>query len=250
MDQETRSIKNTAQLAGFLYLLCGFTAPFALIYVPGKLFVRGDATATGNALRTLGGLFRMGLAVELLGFTLSIFVSLLLYRLFQDVSRKHALALLALSLLSIPIVFVNLLNEIAALQFAAGGGSVLSVFDASQRDALAYLFLGLHGKGFTVAQVFWGLWLFPFGILVIRSGFIPRFLGVLLIIAGVGNLLSAFTGLVLPQYLDRVSTFATVLAVGEMPIIFWLLIWGAKPQTAGARSWLPSPRARGERGAG
>ena len=236
MDQEANAIKKTAQLAGFLYLLCGFTAPFALIYVPGKLFVRGDATATGNALRTLGGLFRIGIAVELLGFTLSIFVSLVLYRLFKGVSQKHALALLVLSLLSIPIVFVNLLNEIAALELAGGGASFLSVFDAPQRDALAYLFLSLHGKGFTVAQIFWGLWLFPFGILVIRSGFIPRFLGVLLIIAGVGNLLSAFTGLVLPQYLDRVSSFAMVLSVGEMPIIFWLLIWGAKPQPAAART--------------
>ena len=155
-------------------------------------------------------------------------MSLVLYRLFKGVSRKHALALLVLSLLSIPIVFVNLLNEIAALELAAGGASFLSVFDAPQRDALAYLFLSLHGKGFTVAQVFWGLWLFPFGILVIRSGFIPRFLGVLLIIAGVGNLLSALTGLVLPQYLDRVTPVAMVLSFGEMPIIFWLLIRGAR----------------------
>ena len=85
------------------------------------------------------------------------------------------------------------------------------------------------------AQIFWGLWLFPFGALVIRSGFIPRFLGVLLIIAGVGNLVAAFVGLVLPQYVDRVSLFTMVLSFGEMPIVFWLLIWGAKPQPASAR---------------
>ncbi len=239
MDQDTNAIKKTAQLAGILYLLGGLTAPFALIYVPGKLLVPGDATATANALRTLGGLLRMGIAVELLGFTLSIFVSLVLYRLFKAVSQQQALALLVLSLLSIPIVFVNLLNEIAALQLAAGGANFLSVFDAPQRDALAYLFLSLHGKGFTVAQIFWGLWLFPFGILVIRSGFIPRVLGVLLIIAGVGNLIAAFTALVLPQYVDRVSLFTTVLSFGEMPIIFWLLIRGARPQPAAARSSRP-----------
>lgn len=104
-----------------------------------------------------------------------------------------------------------------------------------QRDALAYPFLSLHGHGFTVAQIFWGLWLFPFGVLVIRSGFIPRFLGVLLIIAGVGNLASAVTALVLPQYVDRVSPFAMALGFGELPIIFWLLIWGAKPQPAAAQ---------------
>ena len=229
------SIKKTAQLAGFLYLLGAFTAPFTLIYVPGKLLVPGDATATANALRASGALFRTGIAAELLGFTLSIFVSLVLYRLFKAVNEQNALALLALSLISIPIVFFNLLNEIAALELAAGGASFLSVFDAPQRDALAYLFLSLHAKGFTVAQIFWGLWLFPFGALVIRSGFIPRFLGVLLIIAGVGNLVAAFTALVLPQYVDRVSLFTTVLSFGEAPIIFWLLIWGARPQPAAAR---------------
>ncbi len=229
------SIKKTARLAGILYLLGALTAPFALIYVPGKLLVR-DATATGNHLRAFGTLFRMGIAAELLGFTVSIFVALVLYRLFKGVSQKNALAMLTLSLLSIPISFLNLLNELAARELAAGGANFLSVFDAPQRDALAYLFLSLHGKGFTVAQIFWGLWLFPFGALVIRSGFIPRFLGVLLIIAGVGNVAIAFTALVLPQYVDRVSPFAMALAFGEMPIIFWLLIWGARPQPAAAPS--------------
>lgn len=235
MDQVMDSIKKTARLAGILYLLGALTAPFALIYVPGKLLVRGDATATGNHLRAFGTLLRMGIAAELLGFTLSIFVALVLYRLFKAVSQKNALALLILSLLSVPISLLNVLNEVAALKLAAGAANFLSVFDAPQRDALAYLFLSLHGHGFTVAQIFWGLWLFPFGVLVIRSGFIPRFLGVLLIIAGVGNLASAVTALVLPQYVDRVSPFATALAFGEMPIIFWLLIWGAKPQPAAAQ---------------
>ncbi len=230
------SIKKTARLAGALYLLGALTAPFCLIYVPGKLLVRGDATATGNHLRAFGTLFRMGIAAELLGFTVSVFLALVLYRLFKDVSPKNALAMLTLSLLSIPIVFLNLLNEIAALELAAGGANFLSVFDASQRDALAYLFLSLHGKGFTVAQVFWGLWLFPFGVLVIRSGFIPRFLGVLLIIAGVGNVVAAFTALVLPRYVERVSPFTMALSFGEMPIIFWLLIWGAKPQPVAAQT--------------
>ena len=236
MASAVDSIKKTAQLAGMLYLVGGLTAPFSLIYVPGKLLVSGDATATANHLRASGGLVRMGIAAELLGFIMSIFVSLVLYRLFKGVSQKNALALLVLSLLSIPIVFFNLLNEIAALQLATGGASYLSVFEAPQRDALAYLFLSLHGKGFMVAQIFWGLWLFPFGALVIRSGFIPRFLGVLLIIAGVGNLAAAFTALVLPQYVDRVSLLTTILSFGEMPIIFWLLIWGARPQPAAART--------------
>ncbi len=229
------SIKKTARLAGILYLLGSIPAPFALIYVPGKLLVPGDAAATADHLRASGTLLRLGIAAELWGFTMFVLVALVLYRLFKGVSEKNALAMLILAVLSVPISFLNLLNDIAALELATGGANVLSVFDARQRDALAYLFLSLHGDGFFVAQIFWGLWLFPFGILVIRSGFIPRFLGVLLIIAGVGNLAGAFTALVLPQYVDRVSPFTMALGFGELPIIFWLLIWGARPQPAAAQ---------------
>jgi hypothetical protein len=118
-------------------------------------------------------------------------------------------------------------EEIAALKLA-GGANFLSVIDAHQRDALAYLFLNLHDDGNMVAQIFWGLWLFPFGICVLRSGFIPRFLGILLIIAAPGYLASSFGALVLPQYAPAIDKVARILTLAELPIIFWLLIWGAK----------------------
>ena len=158
-----------------------------------------------------------------------IFVVLTLYRLFKGVNQKHALVMAILLLVSIPISLLNVLNDIAAL-ILVSGADFLSVFDKGQLDALAYLFLRLHGQGFVVAQIFWGLWLFPFGILVIRSGFIPRFLGVLLFIAGFGNLASSFASLLLPWYRHLVDQFTMVLTAGELPIIFWLLIWGARDQ--------------------
>jgi hypothetical protein len=136
-------------------------------------------------------------------------------------------------LVSVPIVFVNVLNNIAALVLVSGA-DFLSVFEKPQLDALAYLFLRLHSQGITVASIFWGLWLFPFGMLVIRSGFIPRLLGILLMIAGVAYLASAFATLFLPQYAPLVSQIALPLEVGELPIIFWLLIWGAKTRPADA----------------
>jgi hypothetical protein len=228
------SIKKTARLAGLLYVLSSLTAPFALIYVPNKLVVHGDAAATADRLRASETLLRWGIAAELLGTTVFIFAVLVLYRLFKPVSEKHALAMMVLILLSVPISFLNVLNEVAALSLAKGGANFLSVFDSHQRDALAYLFMRLHGRGFVVAQIFWGLWLFPFGILVIRSGFIPRFLGVLLMIAGSGYPASSFAELVLPQYADAVSRVTMILGFGELPIIFWLLIWGAKPQRTAA----------------
>jgi len=175
------SNKKTARLAGLLYILSSLTAPFALIYVPNKLVVRGDA-------------------------------------------------MMVLFLLSVPISFLNVLNEIAALNLAQGGTNFLSVIDASQRDAVAYLFMRLHGRGFVLAQVFWGLWLFPFGACVIRSGFIPRFLGILLMVAGAGYVADSFAELALPQYADAVGRVTAIANFGELPIIFWLLIWGAKPQ--------------------
>jgi len=125
------------------------------------------------------------------------------------------------------------LNDIAALVLVSGA-DFLSVFEKPQLDALAYLFLRLHGQGITVASIFWGLWLFPFGMLVIRSGFIPRVFGFLLMIAGVAYLASSFTTLILPQYKSLVSQVALPLEVAEVPIIFWLLIWGAKTRPADA----------------
>jgi hypothetical protein len=223
------SIKKQARIAGLWYLLASIPAPFALIYVPSKLIVFGDATATANHVRASETLLRLGIASELTSFIIFIFVVLALYRLFKGVNEKQALAMALLILVSIPISLLNVLNEIAALVLVSGA-NFLSVFEKGQLDALAYLFLRLHGQGFVVAQIFWGLWLFPFGILIIRSGFIPRFLGVLLFIAGSGYLASSFTSLVLPSYRHLVDQFTMVLTAGELPIIFWLLIRGAKDQ--------------------
>ncbi len=224
------STKKQARLAGLLYLLASIIGCFGLIYVPGKLIVTGDATATATHIRASETLFRFGIASELIGFIMFIFVVLALYRLFKGVNERRALAMAILLLVSIPISLLNVLNDIAALVLVSGA-DFLSVVDKGQLDALAYLFVRLHGQGFVLAQIFWGLWLFPFGILVIRSGFIPRFLGYLLFIAGSGYLASSFTSLILPAYRQLVDQFTMVLTAGELPIIFWLLIWGAKDQS-------------------
>ena len=221
------STKKQARVAGFLYLLVGVTAPIGLMYVPGRLMVPGDATATADHVRASPNLLRFGIASELTSFIIFIFVVLALYRLFKAVNGKHALAMVILLLVSIPISLLNVLNDIAAL-ILVSGADFLSAFEKGQLDALAYLFLRLHSQGLIVAQIFWGLWLFPFGILVIRSGFIPRLLGFLLFIAGFGYVASSFTSLL--PYAPFVDRFASVLTLGELPIIFWLLIWGAKDQ--------------------
>lgn len=223
------AIKKQARIAGVLYLSASIFAPFALIYVPSKLVVLGDATATANNVRASETLLRLGIGSDLIGSIIFIFVVLALYRLFKPVSEGHAVAMATLLLISMPISFFSVINELAALIMVNSGNS-LGGFDQHQLDSLTYLFFRLRGQGILIAQIFWGLWLFPFGILVIRSGFIPRFIGYLLFIAGCGYVADSFTILLLPAYRQFVDQVAGILEVAELSIILWLLIWGARPQ--------------------
>ena len=228
------SPKRTARLAGLLYLLSSIPGAFALLYVPSRLIVEGNPTATADRLRAFPNLLRLGIGAEMLGMTLFILLALVLYRLFRTTSPEPALWMLVLILLPMPISFLGVVPEVAALNLAggAGGTSYLSIVGSPQRDALAYFCLDLHDSAVMVAQVFWGLWLFPFAICVIRSGFIPRFLGVLLVIAGVGHLAHAVAVLVFPQHSAAVGQVTRVLTKGELLMILWLLIWGARPRPA------------------
>jgi len=223
------STKKTARRAGLLYLLMSIPAPLSLIYIPSVLIVSGDAAATASKIKASELLFRFGIAGNLLGQTIFIFVGLALYDLFKGVNRRLSLVMLVLVLVSVPISLLNELNQFAAL-ILLSGANFLSAFDPRQLNALLMVFLKLHGNGFLIAEIFWGLWLFPFGALVYKSGFLPRILGVLLVPAGFAYLAVTVTHLLFPSYGDIVSRFATVLQFGELPIIFWLLIMGAKDQ--------------------
>lgn len=223
-----RTVQQQARYAGILYLLLAVTAPFGLLYVPRQLFVAGDATATAANIAASEWLLRLGIGSELIHQVVQVFLVLALYQLFKPVNETLAKLLVILgALVSIPIVFVNVLNEVAALILVSGAG-FLSVFEKPQLDALANLFIMLHGQGITVVSVFWGLWLFPFGLLVIRSGFIPRVFGYLLMVAGAAYVLGSFVRLVVPQYSAMVQPIVSLLVIAEVPIVFWLLIWGAR----------------------
>src|ERR1700720_4981737 len=196
---DMKSTKKKARIAGVLYLVNGVTGFFSIIHVPSRLMVSGNATATANNILASERLFRLGIVSELICAVEFIFLLWVLYRLLGGVNKTHASLMVILGLLQIPIMFVNVLNEIAALALLRGA-DFLSVFDLSQRQALAMQCLNLHGEGFVVAGIFWGLWLFPFGVLLFRSGFLPRILGVLLIAAGFGYLADSLTSLLLPSY--------------------------------------------------
>ena len=223
------STKKAARFAGLLYLFLVLTAPISLMYVPGKLIVQGNAAATASKILASESLFRIGIVSGLVSAVVSIFLALALYRLFQGVNQQQAALMVILVLIQVPLGFLNELNHIAAL-ILVRGADFLSVFDKPQRDALAMLFLNLHGQGIIVSEIFWGLWLFPFGLLVFRSGFLPRILGVWLIINGFAYVAMSFTGLLFPPYYKMVSNITFPALLGEMAIMLWLLIMGAKPK--------------------
>ena len=229
MIKVMNSTKKTARIAGFLYLLLALTGAFSILYVPSALVVFGDASATAERIASSQLLFRAGILSGIVSHVIFVLLVLVLYHLLREISRKQAMLMVTLVVISVATGFVNTINQLGAL-VALSGAEFLSAFEEPELDALAYLFIRLHSHGIQIIQIFWGLWLFPFGILVYRSRFIPKILGVLLIIAGVGYLLGTITFLILPQYQSALSTLITILEMGELPIILWLLIVGVKAQ--------------------
>lgn len=194
------STHNPGRVAGFWYLLLVVIGPLRLIYIPSKLFVHGNATVTTNNIAAHEWLFRFGMVGDLVSAILLIFLVLAFYRLFKRVDQYLAVLVVILGgVMPALIYFVNVVSDAGALMVARGA-DFLSVFDKPQRDALVMLFLRLHDHQNTAAETLWGVWLFPLAILVYRSRFLPRFLGVWLVINGFAYVIMSFTGLLLPQY--------------------------------------------------
>jgi hypothetical protein len=222
--------KKAARIAGFIYLSMVVVAPFCLLYIPGKLIVRGNAAATADNILTHETLFRLSIFGDLIAQVIFICLAIALYRLLQNVNKTWALLLVAFVLVSAAVSFLNVLNNIAAL-ILFRGGEFLSIFDKPQRDAFGMLFLRLYNHGQLISELFWGLWLFPFGLLVYRSGFIPRFLGVWLILNCFGYLALSFIGLFFHDYYEGAFVYFQPVLFGELAIMLWLLIKGAKVPT-------------------
>jgi len=220
--------KNPGRFAGLLYILTSIPGFFAMMYVPSKLIVHANAAATASNIAAHETLFRLGIAGQLIGQTGFIFVALALYRLLKGVNRWHASLMVTLVVVQIPIAFLNELNSIAALVLVRGA-DFLSIFEKPQREALAMLFLNLHFQGLVIDEIFWGLWLVPLALLVYRSRFLPRFLGIWLALSGFAWVLLSLTGVLSPQYYDKVFTYSQPAALGEVAFMLWLVIKGAKP---------------------
>jgi len=223
------SIKRQARIAGLLYLLVVITGPFILIYVPNHIFVPGDATATVNNILAHQTLYRASIAAGIFGDVLFVFVVLALYRLLKPVDQTLAVVMAALILVIMPLAFLGIANQLATLQVLRDNGNFLKVFDKPQRDALSALLITFDVKGILVSEVFWGLWLLPLGMLVYRSRFLPRFLGVWLFLNGIAYVVVSAVGIFDPEHMGMANKIATPVFFGEMVLMLWLVIFGARP---------------------
>ena len=218
---------KAARIAGLIYLSMIIVAPFCVLYIPSKLIVSGNAAATAHNILAHETLFRLSIFGDLIGQVIFICLGVAFHRLLRDVNKTWALLMLSLVLASAAACFLNVLNDIAAL-ILFRGGEFLAVFDKPQRDALAMFFLRLYGHGQFIAEIFWGLWLFPLGLLVYRSRFIPRFIGVWLMINCFGWLVLSFTALFFRENYNALFGYLQPVLFGEMALMLWLLIKGAK----------------------
>jgi hypothetical protein len=221
------SRKTTARTAGWLYLAVAVTGGFSMLYVP-SLIVAGDAAATLRNIAGSEGLFRLGLVCGLACQAVFVFLGLAFYRLLAEVDRGRARLMVGLVVTGAAVAFLNMLNQVPALVVVSATPS-LDAFEPAQRQALAMFFLGLHGEGIVLSKVFFGLWLIPLGLLILRSGFLPKVLGVLLIVGGVGYVIDVLVHFLLPSLAPAVTPIATAPSgLAEIGLIFWLLIRGAK----------------------
>lgn len=223
-----------ARYVGLLYLAVAVSAPFGIVYVPGQIMVPGNASATATLLASNQFIMRLGLASEIVHQVICIFLVLGLYDLFKDTDERLAKQVVILgALVSVPIMFVNTLNGFGALFFVSGA-DYLAAFTQPQLDVLAFMFLRLHELGVLVACVFWGLWLFPLGLLTFRCGFAPRVVSIGLFVAGMAFLVVSTVVFLFPAHEHRVLEIAPLFEMGELGIMLWLLYFGCCKKTKSA----------------
>jgi predicted secreted protein len=223
---------KVARLAGLFYLIFILTTALAT-YMRSQLIVFGDAAATAQNIAANEILLRTAFVTELISAMFFLLAAWALYSLLRPVNRDLALLFLLLNLGGVVVECVNMLNLFAALPLLSGA-DYLTVFPADQLQAQALMYIDLYANGFMIAQIFYGSWLLPLGYLVYRSGFLPRWLGLLLIADFVGVLGWFLQHFLLPGFDALSYPFYLLGFIAEVSLTMWLLLKGVKePTTAG-----------------
>ena len=218
--------KKTARIAGFLYFMYIVTSFIANMF--GR-FVSVDAPVTVNHISAHESLFCIGFVISLFSYVLFLLAAWYLYVLLKPVNKNIALLFLLLNLGGFAIWCFSTLNLFASLLLLSGA-DYLKVFQPDQLQAQAMLFINLYKNGYIIAQIPYGIWLFPLGYLVFKSGFLPKILGILLIVDCFGLLIYVFQYFLLPGYEVISYPFMAVSFIAELSLTLWLLIMGAKDQ--------------------
>ena len=229
MDKIINNKKSLAKISGLLYLVTVLTGIFSLGYVPNKLIVWKDAAQTFNNIVYNEFLFRLGIYSSIICYVAFLFLPLFLYKLLEPINRFYAKCMVILAIVSVPISLISLQNEFSVLSFI-GNNNYLSIYGTEQLQSLTMIYLKQYNNGILIASVFWGLWLFPFGYLVYKSKFLPKILGVFLILGCFGYLIN-FSGFTLFKNYSElgIAKFITIPgSIGEIGTCLWLLFISVK----------------------
>jgi hypothetical protein len=223
------SNKKTARIGGLLYLGVVLTGIFSLMYVPSKLIVWDNATNTFINIVNNQSLYRLGIVSGLACYTFFLFLPMVLYKLLKPVNDSYAKLMVILAILSVPIYFINVQNEFTILSLVSSSNH-LKGFTSEQIKSMVILYLDQYENGMRIVHIFSGLWLFPFGYLVFKSGFLPKFLGILLMLGCFGYLTNFIGNTLVSNYSEMgVGSYLQLPAsMGEIGICLWLLIIGIK----------------------
>lgn len=219
--------KRIARIAGILYLINAITGAIGIIIVPGKLIAPNDIAATAQNIINNEFLFRIGILSSISCQIVFIFLALTLFNLFENVSRSLTRTLLTLVVVSVPVAFYLIFNQLEAFEILQN--NVMTSMEQIQKQELAMSKLQIYQDGVVLIGVFWGLWLIPFGQLVYKSGFIPKILGVFLIVGGLSYLLDVSAFILIPDFHSQTNILVAVISsIAEISMVLWFLIKGIK----------------------
>ncbi|MBK7604251.1 MAG: DUF4386 domain-containing protein [Saprospiraceae bacterium] len=223
------SNKKTARIAGILYLIVVLTGMFSLAYVPKTLINWEDPAFTFNKIVASEFLFKLGIYSSIICYTAFVFLPIVLHQLLKQVNEFYAKMMAILALISVPISFLNLQHKFAILTLISKS-DFLKIYSLEQLQSQVMLHLNEYEHGISLVSVFWGLWLLPFGYLVYKSGFIPKILGILLMLGCFGYLINFTGNLLIKNYLELgIATLVRLPAsLGEIGTCLWLVIIGTK----------------------
>jgi len=220
---------KTARLAGFLYLIVVVTGVFSLAYVPSRIPLSGDLATAIESIRGSESLFRFGIAASIVLQVAFLLLPLALFKLLRHVNEAAATCMVALAWVSVPLALVALSSRLDALSLVTDA-RYAAALAPQQLQAEVFVALGEHRNGNFLTMIFWGLWLLPLGWLVFRSGFLPKILGIFLMLGCAGYLVNVFGQLLVAGYAESfVARIAGKPAsIGEIGLCLWLLFVGVR----------------------